>query len=87
MPDGRGRTVITREAQKVLSSRLREAGRRGVYRRAVKVAAVVGTVLTLINQYDLIAQGRVDLAKAMLTYVVPFCVSTWSALTAISSES
>jgi methyl-accepting chemotaxis protein len=49
------------------------------WRRAVVVAAVVGTLLTLINQWDALGAGRVDLVKAMLTYLVPFGVSIYSA--------
>jgi hypothetical protein len=78
--------LTVRESRKALSTLLAEAGGHGVYRRAVKVAIVVGTVLTLINQYDLIAQGRIDLAKALLTYMVPFCVSTYSAITALGQK-
>ena len=54
-------------------------------RRALKVAAVVGTVLLIINQGDVLLAGRVTalvLAKAGLTYLVPFSVSTYSALAA-----
>ena len=49
------------------------------YRRAVTVAAVVGTLLTLINQWDALADLRIDVVKAALTYLVPFCVSVYSA--------
>jgi len=46
-------------------------------------AAVVGTVLTTINQGNVLVDGRFppDLWwKIPLTYSVPYCVSTWSAL-------
>jgi methyl-accepting chemotaxis protein len=49
------------------------------YRRAVTIALVVGTLLTLINQWDLLVAGTVDVVKATLTYLVPFCVSVYSA--------
>jgi methyl-accepting chemotaxis protein len=49
------------------------------WRRAVVVAVVVGTLLTLINQWDALAAWRVDIVKAALTYLVPFCVSVYSA--------
>lgn len=56
---------------------------RPTFRRAVRVAAVVGTVLLIINQGDVLLAGHVTalvLAKSGLTYVVPFSVSTYSAL-------
>jgi hypothetical protein len=45
------------------------------------LALVVGTILNLINQGDaLLAGGPVDLAKLLLNYVVPYCVSTYGAV-------
>ena len=51
--------------------------------RALKVAAVVGTILFVINQLDVVLSGHLTaevLAKIGLTYLVPFGVSTYSAL-------
>jgi hypothetical protein len=51
-------------------------------RRSLGIAAVIGTVLVLINQ-DHILAGRCAVAllwKVPLTYAVPFLVATWSAL-------
>jgi hypothetical protein len=60
---------------------LMEAWRSGVVRRALLVALVVGTLLTLINQGDaLIAARGLNWLKAVLTYLVPFCVSMHGAL-------
>jgi hypothetical protein len=53
----------------------------GVPGRSLRVALVVGTVLCLINQGDsLLRDGSVNWAKAVLTYVVPFMVSTYGAV-------
>ena len=53
----------------------------GVPRRSVIVAAVVGTVLNLINQGDaILAGGSVSWLKVALTYAVPYCVSTYGAV-------
>jgi len=52
--------------------------------RSVCVALVVGTVLTIINQGGLIASGAWTPAlawKIPLTYLVPFAVAMWGALT------
>ena len=55
----------------------------GTPRTALKVALVVGTILVLINQGDVILAGAMpNLAKAGLTYCVPYCVATYGAVTA-----
>ena len=46
---------------------------------AIRVALVVGTILNLINQFDLLLGApltRTTLVQMALTYVVPYCVST-----------
>jgi hypothetical protein len=58
---------------------------RPVLRRAVYVALVVGTILTIINQGDVLLAGEITplvIAKILLTYLVPYSVSTFSALSA-----
>ncbi len=53
----------------------------GVPRRSLIVALVVGAVLNLINQGDaLIAGGPIDWTKVLLTFAVPYCVSTYGAV-------
>ena len=53
----------------------------GVPRRSLIVAAIVGTVLNLINQGDrLVTEQPVDFVKLALTYIVPFFVSTYGAV-------
>jgi hypothetical protein len=58
------------------------AGDRPTVAGGLKVAAVVGTVLNLINQGDVLLALRLDDVvwwKVGLTYLVPFCVSVFSA--------
>ncbi len=53
-------------------------------RRSFLTALVVGTILTLLNQGNIILDGswKTDLYwKTPLTYCVPFLVATWGALT------
>ena len=51
-----------------------------ICRRACLVALVVGTILNLINQGDILfTGGGVDATKAALTYLVPFFVSAHGA--------
>ena len=53
--------------------------------RALRVAAVVGTILFVINQADVVLGGQLSaltIAKIGLTYVVPYSVSTYSAIAA-----
>ncbi|GAC1449670.1 MAG: hypothetical protein PVSMB4_08030 [Ktedonobacterales bacterium] len=56
---------------------------RPVARRALRVALVVGTILFLINQSDVVITGHLTplvTLKIILTYMVPYSVSTYSAL-------
>ena len=51
--------------------------------RSFLTALVVGTILTAINQGNVLLQGEFSAAlawKIPLTYCVPFCVATWGAL-------
>jgi len=54
----------------------------GVAKRSFFVALVVGVVLNLINQGDvLFTGGDVNWLKAGLTFIVPYCVATYGAVT------
>lgn len=56
-----------------------------VVRRALVVALIVGPILTLINQYDALvprAFGWRFFLKLGLTFLVPYCVSTYSSVMA-----
>ena len=56
-----------------------------VVRRGLRVSLVVGTVLTAINEGPTVVAGHPDLSllpRAVLNYVVPFCVSSYSAVAA-----
>ncbi len=58
---------------------------RPVLSRAVYVALIVVTILTVINQGDVVLAGEFTPlvgAKILLTYAVPYSVSTFSALAA-----
>ena len=59
-----------------------------VVARALKAALVVGTALTLINQGDrLIAGMAPNWIKMVLTYLIPYCVSTHGAVAAMRDRS
>jgi hypothetical protein len=54
-------------------------------RKTVAIALVVGTILFGINQLDVVVRGdatAVVWVKAVVTYVVPFCVSSAGVLVA-----
>jgi hypothetical protein len=62
------------------------ARRRDIVKRSLKVAVIVGTILIMINYGDRLVRGSIggpDLIKMMLTYCVPYCVSTYAAVSAI----
>jgi hypothetical protein len=49
--------------------------------KALLTAIVVGTILTIINHGDVIIHGEFpNMLKVMLTYCVPFFVTTWGAV-------
>jgi hypothetical protein len=53
----------------------------GVPRRSLIVSVVVGTILNLINQGDaLFGAAPVSIAKIVLTYIVPYVVATYGAV-------
>lgn len=65
------------------------ACRPDIVRRALKVALIVGTALTLINQGNHLLGGTVNLEiiiKISLTYCVPYAVSTYAAVGAVKDH-
>ncbi|MEJ2533452.1 MAG: nitrate/nitrite transporter NrtS [Halioglobus sp.] len=59
------------------------ATRPDIVRRSLKVGLVVGTILAAINHGDRIVAMNLDLTsgcKILLTYLVPYCVSTWASV-------
>lgn len=53
----------------------------GVPRRSLVAAVIVGTILNLINQGDALFGGKsIDWVKLLLTYLVPYCVTTYGAV-------
>ncbi len=50
----------------------------------ITIALIVGTILNLINQFDPLIHlqfQKIDYIKAVITYIVPFAVSVYSAAT------
>ena len=57
--------------------------------RSIRVAIIVGTILVLINYVDRIIYANLemmDYLKMALTYCVPYCVSTYAAVSTIISK-
>ena len=54
----------------------------GTTKKAFFSALVVGTILTGINHGEMILSGEYpSWPKILLTYFVPYCVTTWGAIT------
>lgn len=71
---------MNKPAESYLSIAMRPA----ILKRSIIVAIIVGTILNLINQVDvLMGSTAFNLLKCLLTYLVPFCVSTYGSVTAI----
>ena len=52
-----------------------------VPQRSLRIALVVGTLLNLINQGDaILGAAQIHWFKLVLTYIVPYLVSTYSAV-------
>ena len=65
------------------------AGSRNIVLNSLKVSMVVGTILVLINYFDRLFSGGlsiIDYFKMLLMYCVPYCVSTYGAVSAIVME-
>jgi len=65
------------------------ATRRDIFTRALRVGLIVGTILALINHGDRIIGGTLDMdswSKIILTYLVPYSVSTWSSVQAVRAQ-
>ena len=59
----------------------------GTPKKAILTALVVGSVLTAINHGDVLLAGQFPPAwKVFLTYCVPYCVTTWGAVTGKLAE-
>ena len=54
----------------------------GTAKKAFFSSLVVGSILTGINHGDMILPGEYPYwSKVLLTYFVPYCVTTWGAIT------
>ena len=63
--------------------------RTDVLLRALKMASIVGIILAIINHGDHILLGTMTVTnwiKVLITFCVPFCVSTISSVLAIRRE-
>ena len=63
--------------------------RRDTVKRALRVAAVVGPILTLINQPEAVLGLNFNpwvLTKIALTFLVPYCVSSYSSVRALAQD-
>ncbi|WP_366513985.1 nitrate/nitrite transporter NrtS [Planktotalea sp.] len=61
-----------------------------VVKRATKIAIFVGIVLATINHGDAIMSGTLSgtgIIKILVTFCVPYCVSTYSSVLAIRERS
>lgn len=53
---------------------------------ALLVAVIVGSMLNVINSYDVFMEGKFtvkNIVRIVLTYVTPFCVSLYSCTKAL----
>jgi len=68
------------------SRALRQALSWPIARRSLATMLIVGTILNLINQGDILLRaGPINWWKIVITYCVPFCVATLGAYSAYRS--
>jgi len=63
--------------------------RRDIFLRGLRVAAVVGTILILINHGQAMLDGvltTAELIQICLTYCVPYGVATYASIRAVRSS-
>lgn len=68
---------------------LKIAVRHDIVMRSIRVGAIVGTILVVINQGDALLQGGLTALngwKVLLTYLVPYCVSTYACVATVGSN-
>ena len=56
---------------------------------ALVVAMIVGSLLNMINSYDVLMEGKFSTGnciKIILTYITPFCVSLYSSTRATKQK-
>ena len=72
----------------LISECLRVATQRDVVLRELRVGGIVGTILVAINHGDRIVAGTLPIEstwKILLTYCVPYLVSTYASVSTINS--
>lgn len=58
--------------------------RRSIVLAACRVSVVVGTILNLVNQGDRLIEGAaLAWGQVAMNYLVPYCVSSYSAAVAV----
>lgn len=62
-------------------------GKKSLQKRSLIVCLIVGTVLNGINQGPEIVGGEeISVLKVFLTYLVPYCVATYGAISALMAS-
>ncbi|WP_159737098.1 nitrate/nitrite transporter NrtS [Vibrio atypicus] len=68
-----------------LAQFFKTAAEPAILKRSIKVSLIVGTILMFINHGDKLLGGGLDstvIIKILMTYCVPFCVSTQASVSA-----
>jgi hypothetical protein len=72
--------------QEMTETWIQVAKRPKILSRSLRVAMLVGTILVLLNYTDRFIMGDItwiDVIKMLLTYLVPFIVSTHASVSAV----
>jgi hypothetical protein len=72
-----------------MSTWIQTAATKSIQRNGLKVAIIVGTLLNLINQGDVILNGawsEIQVPKLLLTFCVPYCVAVYAGTQAMRDK-
>lgn len=75
--------MISRELTSKVNQWLEIITRKDIIKRSINISLCVGTVLALLNHGDKLLINQItssDVCKIIITYFVPFSVSTYSSL-------
>ncbi len=85
MDEGPGGALDAGDEWRTAGEAVRVSFRPSTLRRTVVIALIVGTLLSVVNQADVIVRGHADAvtwARIVVNFLVPFCVSTAGFLSA-----
>lgn len=83
-------STLTSSVLRFLVDLWRSACRPAIFRRCATIALVIGTLLSVVNQGDIIFAGRLDSTlglRILANFLIPFVVSNLGAMSSLPRRS